>query len=155
MSGWIEARITYALIMAENIIIEPASESLDPDALRKRLDRSGSGCIVSFIGFTRGHDQGEEVIRLEFDAWKGRLEEVLRDLAKQAIDKFNLLGVAMSHRVGNVLPEEPIVAIHVASAHRNGGFTACSWLIDELKNQAPLWKKEVKPSGETWKTGLG
>jgi molybdopterin synthase catalytic subunit len=52
-------------------------------------------------------------------------------------------------------PGENIVAIHVASPHRKEAFEGCSWLIDELKRQAPLWKKEVKPSGASWKAGLG
>jgi molybdopterin synthase catalytic subunit len=141
--------------MAENVIIEVATSTLDYDGLRDKLNFSGCGCIVSFIGITRGQDDGEAVLRLEFDAWQDRLEEVLRELAKQAINRFSILGIAMSHRVGSVTPEEPIVAIHVGAAHRAEGFTACSWLIDELKSQAPLWKKEVKSSGENWKAGLG
>ena len=76
-------------------------------------------------------------------------------LAEQAIDRFGLKSVAMAHRTGSVGPGENIVAIHVASPHRKEAFEGCSWLIDELKGQAPLWKKEVKPSGATWKAGLG
>ena len=52
-------------------------------------------------------------------------------------------------------PQEPIVAIHVGSPHRKEAFQACEWLIDELKKQAPIWKKEVTSEGETWKEGLG
>ena len=132
-----------------------ATTTLDYDGLRDKLNFSGCGCIVSFVGITRGEDGGEEVLRLEFDAWQDSLEKVLRGLAEDAMQRFSLIGVAMSHRIGSVAAEEPIVAIHVGAAHRAEGFTACSWLIDELKSQAPLWKKEVKVSGETWKAGLG
>ena len=141
--------------MSENIIIELATKALDYDGLRDKLNFSGCGCIVSFVGITRGEDDGEEVLRLEFDAWQDSLEKVLRDLAEEAMQRFSVIGIAMSHRIGSVAAEEPIVAIHVGAAHRAEGFTACSWLIDELKSQAPLWKKEVKVSGETWKAGLG
>ena len=141
--------------MSENVIIELATTTLDYDGLRDKLNFSGCGCIVSFVGITRGEDGGEEVLRLEFDAWQDSLEKVLRGLAEDAMQSFSLIGVAMSHRIGSVAAEEPIVAIHVGAAHRAEGFTACSWLIDELKSQAPLWKKEVKVSGETWKAGLG
>lgn len=141
--------------MSENVIIELATTALDYDGLRDKLNFSGCGCIVSFVGITRGEDDGEEVLRLEFDAWQDSLEKVLRGLAEDAMQRFSLIGVAMSHRIGSVAAEEPIVAIHVGAAHRAEGFTACSWLIDELKSQAPLWKKEVKVSGETWKAGLG
>lgn len=141
--------------MSENVIIELATTTLDYDGLRDKLNFSGCGCIVSFVGITRGEDGGEEVLRLEFDAWQDSLEKVLRGLAEDAMQSFSLIGVAMSHRIGSVAAEEPIVAIHVGAAHRAEGFAACSWLIDELKSQAPLWKKEVKVSGETWKAGLG
>ena len=141
--------------MSENIVIELATKALDYDGLRDKLNFSGCGCIVSFVGITRGEDDGEEVLRLEFDAWQDSLEKVLRDLAEEAMQRFSVIGIAMSHRIGSVAAEEPIVAIHVGAAHRAEGFTACSWLIDELKSQAPLWKKEVKVSGETWKAGLG
>ena len=141
--------------MSENVIIELATTALDYDGLRDKLNFSGCGCIVSFVGITRGEDDGEEVLRLEFDAWQDSLEKVLRGLAEEAMQRFLVIGVAMSHRIGSVAAEEPIVAIHVGAAHRAEGFTACSWLIDELKSQAPLWKKEVKVSGETWKAGLG
>ena len=141
--------------MSENVIIELATTTLDYDGLRDKLNFSGCGCIVSFVGITRGEDGGEEVLQLEFDAWQDSLEKVLRGLAEDAMQRFSLIGVAMSHRIGSVAAEEPIVAIHVGAAHRAEGFTACSWLIDELKSQAPLWKKEVKVSGETWKAGLG
>ncbi len=141
--------------MAENIVIEDAPDALDVEALRHRLDISGCGSIVSFVGITRDSDNGEEVIALEFEAWQKQLSATLQSLAKSAIAEFGVHGVAMAHRTGKVLPGENIVAIHVASPHRREGFAACSWLIDELKASAPLWKKEVKASGETWKSGLG
>ncbi len=154
-NGCIEAISRYAEFMAENVIIELATNTLDYDGLRDKLNFTNCGCIVSFIGITRGQDEGEAVLRLEFDAWQDSLEKVLRELAEQAITRFMVLGIAMSHRIGTVAPEEPIVAIHVGAAHRAEGFAACSWLIDELKSQAPLWKKEVKSNGESWKAGLG
>ena len=139
----------------KNIIVETSKESLDPDLLREKLDLDGSGSIVSFVGITRNVEEGVEVLKLEFDAWEDQLEEVLYSISKQAIAEFSINGVAVSHRVGVVGPSEPIVAIHVASTHRSEGFEACSWVIDELKAQAPLWKKEVTISGTTWKGGLG
>ena len=132
-----------------------APDALDVNALRSKLQTDGCGAIVSFIGITRGMDDGEEVLRLEFDAWQEKLSQTLRGLAEDAMSQFGLHSIAMAHRTGSVGPGENIVAIHVASPHRKEAFEGCSWLIDELKRQAPLWKKEVKPSGETWKAGLG
>tara|TARA_B100000925_G_scaffold126464_2_gene94454 strand:+ start:2132 stop:2557 length:426 start_codon:yes stop_codon:yes gene_type:complete len=141
--------------MQGDIFVQEAPEELDVDRLKDHLNTEGCGAVVSFVGLTRGIDNDEEVLRLEFDAWQDQLSGTLRLLAEQAIAKFGLKSVAMSHRTGAVGPGENIVAIHVASPHRKEAFEGCSWLIDELKNQAPLWKKEVKPSGATWKAGLG
>ena len=111
--------------------------------------------MVSFVGLTRGQDDGVAVERLEFDAWEERLPTVLAELAEQTVGQFDVVSVVLAHRTGSVGPGEPIVCIHIGSAHRAEGFEACSWLIDELKRQAPLWKKEVRADGEVWKTGLG
>ena len=135
------------------VLIEP--DVLDPEALREMLDSEGCGSVVSFVGLTRGEEGGTKVERLEFDAWEERLPGVLNEIAERAMELFGALSVVMAHRIGSVGPGEPIVCIHVASPHRSEGFEACSWLIEELKRQAPLWKKEVRADGEVWKAGLG
>ena len=141
--------------MSERIVVEEARTVLDPDALLRQLNTEGCGAVVSFVGLTRGIDNGTEILRLEFDAWHEQLRPVLLDLATVATSTYGLHGVAMAHRTGAVGPGEPIVAIHVASPHRKEAFEACSWLNDELKRQAPIWKREVTPLGTTWKEGLG
>ncbi len=95
------------------------------------------------------------MVRLEFEAWRERLEPVLRQLAEESIQLHGVSSIVLGHRVGAVGPQQPIVSIHVASPHRKEAFESCSWLIDELKAQAPLWKKEVRASGQVWKAGLG
>tara|TARA_B100000315_G_scaffold143039_1_gene132043 strand:+ start:2840 stop:3364 length:525 start_codon:yes stop_codon:yes gene_type:complete len=137
------------------VVIVPAPDSLDSEVVRSALSLDGCGSIVSFLGITRGDEGGVAVERLEFDAWEEKLPEVLTRLGEEAIAKFGVTSVAMAHRTGSVGPSEPIVSIHVASPHRAEGFEACSWLIDELKAQAPLWKKEIRADGAVWKGGLG
>jgi molybdopterin synthase catalytic subunit len=141
--------------MAGVVVVEEAPSQLDSEALLARLPTNGCGAVVSFLGLTRETEGDAEVLRLEFDAWQDKLNPVLRRLANEAIGMFGVQGVAMAHRTGAVGPQEPIVAIHVASPHRKEAFRACEWLIDELKKQAPIWKKEVTSEGETWKEGLG
>ena len=137
------------------MVVEEAPDALQPDALRSKLNTEGCGAVVSFVGLTRETEGEADVLRLEFDAWQDKLTPVLRRLADEAVDRFGVLSVAMAHRTGAVGPQEPIVAIHVGSPHRKEAFQACEWLIDELKKQAPIWKKEVTTLGETWKEGLG
>ncbi len=138
-----------------NIIIEVCETHLDGELLKNKLNFEGCGAIVSFVGITRDLENGERVLQLEFDAWKEQLAPTLQKLAENAKEIYGVSGIAMAHRVGIVGPQENIVAIHVCSAHRKEAFHACNWLIDELKLQAPLWKKEVTESGATWKAGLG
>ena len=137
------------------VVVRVEEQTLNPEVLRKEIDSEGCGSIVSFVGLTRGMDNGVEVEKLEFDAWKEMLPSVLQRLGLEAVEKFSVKSVVMAHRTGVVLPQEPIVCIHVGTAHRAEGFEACSWLISELKSQAPLWKKEVRADGEIWKAGLG
>ena len=141
--------------MSGFILIEEAPDILDDVALKSKLPTQGCGAVVSFLGITRGREGDAEVHRLEFDAWQEQLTPVLHSLAEQAISLYGVFAVVMAHRVGSVGPQEPIVAIHVGSPHRKEAFQACEWLIDELKKQAPLWKKEVTSEGESWKAGLG
>ncbi|MDP6333899.1 MAG: molybdenum cofactor biosynthesis protein MoaE [Candidatus Poseidoniaceae archaeon] len=141
--------------MSGHILIENAIEKINADQLKSKMNLEGCGAVVSFLGITRAKNEDTNVIQLEFDAWLDKLPSVLHRLAEQAIEKFGIISVAMAHRVGIVKANEDIVAIHVGSAHRKAAFKACEWLIDELKSQAPLWKKEVTDAGEEWKAGLG
>lgn len=141
--------------MSNRVIVEEAPDVLDPNALLAKLPTDTCGAIVSFIGITRGIDKGKQVYSLEFDAWQSKLNPTLQRLGEEAIEKFGIEYAALAHRTGSVGPAEPIVAIHVSSKHRKEAFQACSWLIDELKAQAPIWKKEVREDGEEWKAGLG
>jgi molybdopterin synthase catalytic subunit len=135
--------------------IEVATGKLDIAKLRGLIDIRGCGSIVSFVGVTRDIEDGFSVKSLEFDAWEGKLPDVLNRIAHESISEFGVTSVVIAHRIGSVEPGEDIVCIHVGSAHREEGFSACSWLISELKKQAPLWKKEVREDGEFWKSGLG
>ena len=135
--------------------IEVATGKLDIAKLRGLIDIRGCGSIVSFVGVTRDIEDGFSVKSLEFDAWEGKLPDVLNRIAHESISEFGVTSVVIAHRIGSVEPGEDIVCIHVGSAHRKEGFSACSWLISELKKQAPLWKKEIREDGEFWKSGLG
>ena len=145
----------FTSTMEKRVVVKVVEGELDAEDLQNHLIVDGCGAVVSFLGIVREVDDGEQVLRLEFDAWKERLEPVLRQLAEESIRIHGVSSIVLAHRVGVVGPQQPIVSIHVASPHRKEAFVSCSWLIDELKAQAPLWKKEVKASGPVWKAGLG
>ena len=141
--------------VSARVVVETPAESLDVEGLRQRLFVENCGSIVSFVGLTRGIDNGQVIEALEFETWEGRLTDVLRNIGETAIEQFGISGVAIAHRSGRVEPEEPIVAIHVSSPHRPEGFDACKWVIETLKAEAPLWKSEVCENGRRWVGGLG
>jgi len=103
------------------------------------------GAIAAFIGTTRvEHDDTHgPLVRLDYEAYDRMAEGQMRALAAQAMDRWSLARVALVHRVGSVPPGEASVVIAVASGHRAESFDACRWLIDTLKQEVPIWKKDV------------
>jgi len=77
-------------------------------------------------------------------------EKALAKLVDEACARWSLQDVTVIHRVGRLLPGDPIVLVAVASQHRGEAFAACEFIMDYLKTQAPFWKKEETPAGERW-----
>ena len=109
------------------------------------------GGIVTFHGATRGeHDPGHgALVRLDYEAYCTMAENQMRELARSAQRKWGAGRVAMLHRLGAVGVGEISVAIAVACPHRAEAFEACRWLIDTLKRDVPIWKKDVFADGFT------
>ena len=77
-------------------------------------------------------------------------QHYLDKLISEAKSQWDLIDVLIIHRVGDILPSQPIMLIACWSAHRRASLDACNWLIEELKHRAPFWKKETRPDGERW-----
>lgn len=107
------------------------------------------GAVVTFVGLVR--DQVENPVSALFlEHYPGMTEKALADIVAQARQRWPLGPITLVHRVGTLLPGDPIVFVGVTSAHRKAAFEACEFLIDYLKIKAPLWKKETTPNGERW-----
>lgn len=109
-----------------------------------------AGAIATFVGTTRRHSRGREVLHLEYEAYEGMAEEVMARLASELVARHALCRVAIHHRVGRVDVGETSVVIAVSAAHRADALAACKEAIDELKVSVPLWKKEIYVGGEEW-----
>ncbi len=107
------------------------------------------GGQVTFVGMTRAEsdDQHGQLLRLDYEAYEGMAKDVMRRLADEAIARWSLRTVVLVHRVGSVSLGEIAVFIGVAAGHRAECFDACRWLIDTLKQDAPIWKKDVFEDG--------
>jgi MoaE-MoaD fusion protein len=109
-----------------------------------------AGAIATFIGTTRAHSRGRDVLHLEYEAYEGMAQEVMADLAADLTRRHELCKVAIHHRVGRVDIGETSVVIAVSAPHRAAALAACHEAIDELKVSVPLWKKETYERGEEW-----
>ncbi|TMK81444.1 MAG: molybdenum cofactor biosynthesis protein MoaE [Actinobacteria bacterium] len=123
---------------------------LDVVSLIKQIWRTDCGAVVTFEGTTRSPSEGRDVERLEYEAYEERASTQLRALAEEAVERFGLGGVVAVHRIGVVPVGEPSVVVGCAAAHRGEAFEGARWLIDRIKADAAIWKKEIFAGGERW-----
>ena len=129
-------RVTDQPLSFDTVVDEVADES--------------AGAIASFVGTVRRESRGRTVLYLEYEAYAEMAEDVMAQIASSLQQRYDLVGVAMHHRVGRVEIGDASVVIAVSAAHRQDALAACKDAIDVLKETVPLWKKEVYESGEEW-----
>jgi molybdopterin synthase catalytic subunit len=127
-----------------------SGEPLVLDEAVREVASQDAGAIATFLGTTRARSRGRDVVRLEYEAYEGMAEAEMERIAEALRRRYDLLGVAIHHRVGVVAVGETSVVIAVAAAHRADALAACRDAIDTLKVTVPLWKKEVYEDGEEW-----
>ena len=122
-------------------------EPLSLDRLSARVRDPRAGAVVTFQGVTR------EVERLEYEAYAAMAEERMAAIAADAVERHGLCAAAAEHRVGPVPLSEPSVCVAASAAHRGEAFSGAREIIDRLKSEAPIWKKEVDGDRERWVEG--
>jgi molybdopterin synthase catalytic subunit/molybdopterin converting factor small subunit len=125
-------------------------EPLDLATVVAEVADDHAGAIATFLGTTRLESRGRTVRHLEYEAYEGMAEQVMADIATELRGRYELIEIAMHHRIGRVGIGETSVAIAVSAAHRHDALAACHEAIDALKQLVPLWKKEVYEGGEQW-----
>jgi molybdopterin converting factor subunit 1 len=113
----------------------------------------GLGGIVTFTGTVRDHSRGRTVLRLEYEAYAAMAERSLAQIGDE-VGREHGAAVAIVHRVGVLAPGEAAVVIACAAPHRTAAFRACEGCIERLKQDVPIWKREVFDDGSEW-VGLG
>ncbi|HZQ95714.1 MAG TPA: molybdenum cofactor biosynthesis protein MoaE [Candidatus Sulfotelmatobacter sp.] len=134
----------YAAIIREAIKTQPVLDS---------LKRGEDGAALLFEGIVRNQTRGRKTLYLDYEAYEEMALQQMEALAAEALAKFQIRDVAIVHRLGRLQIGETSVLIAVASAHRAPAFEACRWLIDTLKRQVPIWKKEYFEDGAVWADG--
>lgn len=126
-----------------------SARPLNPDSLKRGLGTDAAGACVCFEGWVRNHNQGAQVQALEYEAHEGLAVKEGEAILVEAIAKFQLHAAAAEHRIGFLEIGDCAVWVGVSSAHRGDAFAACRYIIDELKQRLPIWKKEHYPDGQS------
>ena len=127
-----------------------SADPLSVEDVVAQVRDDSAGAIATFIGTTRTHSRGRDVLHLEYEAYEGMAEQVMADLGSELTRRHDLCKVAIHHRVGRVDIGGTSVVIAVSAPHRAAALAACAEAIEELKGSVPLWKKETYVGGEEW-----
>lgn len=130
------------------------AEPLSLDEVIAAVHGPQRGGVVTFSGAVRDHSKGHTVTRLEYEAYVPMAQKKLAQIGDEARVKWPGVEVAVVHRVGTLAPGDLAVVIAVAAPHRKEAFRACEYVIDRLKEDVPIWKKEFTADGQVW-VGLG
>ena len=107
------------------------------------------GATSIFIGTMRDFNEGDEVQAMTLEHYEGMTQKQLEKIMAIAKEKWAILDALIVHRIGDILPSEPIMLISIWSAHRADAFDACRYMMEELKSSAPFWKRETLISNQT------
>ncbi len=127
--------------------------AIDRDMVARAIKAGEDGAVVVFDGVVRNNTRGRATRFLEYEAYEEMALTQMKQLTARARELFLVRDVAVIHRLGHLEVGETSVLIVVASAHRAAAFDACRWMIDTLKREVPIWKKEVFTDGAVWAAG--
>lgn len=122
-----------------------------PISLQKIIDKvksDNSGCVVTYIGLIRNYSRGRAVLSVEYRDSKGNADSKLQAFAMEAEQRWQIDGIAITHRVGTLRVGEINLVVAVSSPHRSEGFAACQYIIDQFKERLPTKKTETYQDGE-------
>ena len=128
-------------------MFEVTSQVIDLAAARERLLDPGCGAFVQFEGWVRDHNEGQAVIRLEYEVYEPLAVKEGERILAEAVQRFGVARAAAIHRSGMLELADVAVIVGVSSAHRGEAFEACRYIIDQLKLRLPIWKKEYYANG--------
>jgi molybdopterin synthase catalytic subunit len=140
--------------IGQSIRVTVGEEPIDSAALLAEVARPDSGATVLFLGTVRDHSEGKTgVTHLDYEVYTEQVERKIIEIVEEASEQWPFLAAVVEHRSGRVDLGEASVAVAVSSAHRDDAFAAARHIIDELKQRAPIWKKEFWPGGSEWSRG--
>jgi molybdopterin synthase catalytic subunit len=133
--------------------VEILDEELPAAETIAEIKAGTDGAVCVFDGIVRNNTRGRETLYLDYEAYREMALAQMQALVAEAISRFGVRDAALLHRLGRLYVGETSVLVVVAGAHRGAAFEACRWLIDTLKKQVPIWKKETFVDGAVWADG--
>lgn len=124
-------------------------DPIEPDDVLARVGADSDGAVVLFLGVVRDHNDGAAVTGVTYDAYEEMAARVLVDVAGEAAERLGTDGLAVVHRIGDLAIGDVSVAIAASSPHRAEAFDAARYVIEEIKNRLPVWKKEHYVAAES------
>jgi molybdopterin synthase catalytic subunit len=125
-------------------------EPLNSEAVTATVRRESNGAVVTFLGTTRNETGGHRVLYLEYEAYEAMAGKMLTRIAEEIRDRWGIADVSIAHRFGRLELGEVSMVVAVASPHRAAAFEACQYVVDRVKQNVPIWKKEVFEDGAAW-----
>jgi molybdopterin synthase catalytic subunit len=140
------------------LAIGPAPLALEPLVAAVTVEsgdeRAGhDGAIVTFLGLVRNHNQGRRVQYLDYEAYPSLALKAFARISGEACGRWPTVRIAVHHRTGRLEVGEASVAIAAASPHRGDAYAACRYVIERVKQIAPIWKREYFEGGDVWIEG--
>ena len=134
------------------IKIRIQNEDFDVSEETKILQKNNTGAIVSFIGVVRGYDEknDQKINSMTLEHYSGMTESEIEKIIVESYKRWELTGVTVIHRVGELIPSDQIVFVGVSSKHRQNAFDGCNFIMDWLKTKAPFWKVEENNNEKNW-----
>ena len=129
---------------------EFAAVEVDLAACRESLQDSRCGGYAAFEGWVRDVNEGQRVLRLEYEAYEALGVKEGERIVAEAIERYGVIAARCVHRLGELQLGELAVWVGVSSPHRDEAFEAARFCIDTLKATVPIWKREAWDGGESW-----
>jgi molybdopterin synthase catalytic subunit len=130
-------------------MIQLTDRAIDTAAMLPQITDPKAGAVVLFLGTTREVTGERKTVALDYEAYHEMAERQLEKLEAEARRRWPVIECMIVHRLGRVPPAEASVAIAVSTPHRADAFAAGQWLIDSLKREVPIWKREEWADGTT------
>lgn len=122
---------------------------IEPDSLRDALQDHAAGGYVAFEGWIRNENEGQQVMRLEYEVYEPLAIREGEKIIAEARERFPILHANCVHREGLLELGECAVWVGVSAVHRDEAFQACRYIIDQIKVRLPIWKKEHYVNGDS------